>query len=227
MSAVLTDKNVPPPPQESPGLWTLAWRRMKNDRVGMISLAVVVLFLAMMLASKAGIIASDWYKEKGVSYANPSFLAGAENLEGTLFARRLRNGPARLGDVDAGADADMHPPLDLERDQRLPDRRTRNAHPFRKLALGGQAVADAQAVGGDQAADVGDDLVDGGQGAVTPLTGRLAHHRNHGRAMPRMHPPWQVLSLLLDQIVSQPPPSRQYGRESRGLTGPGPTIEIA
>ena len=42
MSAVLTGKNLPPAPQESPGLWTLAWRRLKQDRVGMVALAIVV-----------------------------------------------------------------------------------------------------------------------------------------------------------------------------------------
>ncbi len=75
MSAVLT--NPPPvPAQESPGLWTLAWRRLKQDPVGMVSLAIVAFFLLMMAAAATGLIAKDWSKEKGVSYANPSFLAG-------------------------------------------------------------------------------------------------------------------------------------------------------
>ena len=44
MSAVLTN---PPsaPMQESPGLWTLAWRRLRQDMVGMVSLVVVLFFL--------------------------------------------------------------------------------------------------------------------------------------------------------------------------------------
>ena len=47
MSAVLTN---PPTPQrqESPGLWTLAWRRLRQDAVGMISLVVVVFFLVLI-----------------------------------------------------------------------------------------------------------------------------------------------------------------------------------
>ncbi len=44
MSAVLTNP-IPPAQQESPGLWTLAWRRLRQDPVGMFSLAVVALFV--------------------------------------------------------------------------------------------------------------------------------------------------------------------------------------
>jgi peptide/nickel transport system permease protein len=102
MSAILTN---PPAarPHESPGLWVLAWRRLRHDRVGMISLVIVAFFLAMMAASYAGLIASDWNKEKGVSYANPSFLAGAENLEAKNMAQRQaahKAPPVDLSDVD-------------------------------------------------------------------------------------------------------------------------------
>src|SRR5215468_8219047 len=58
----------------SPGLWALAWKRLKSDHVGMVSLAIVVLFVLMMLASGTGLIARDWSKEVGVNYAPPSFL---------------------------------------------------------------------------------------------------------------------------------------------------------
>jgi peptide/nickel transport system permease protein len=102
MSAVLPG-SLPPIVQESPGLWILAWRRLKNDRVGMVSLAVVVIFLAMMLASFGGLIAKDWNKEKGVSYANPSFLAGSENLEAREVTGRdlaSKAKPVDLSDID-------------------------------------------------------------------------------------------------------------------------------
>ena len=101
MSAVLT--NPPPVPlQESPGLWTLAWRRLKQDTVGMVSLAIVAFFLLMMAAAATGIVAKDWSKEKGVSYANPSFLAGAENLEARAMAARdtAKAPPVDLSDID-------------------------------------------------------------------------------------------------------------------------------
>ena len=102
MSAILSN---PPAarPHESPGLWVLAWRRLRHDRVGMISLVIVAFFVLMMAASYAGLIASDWNKEKGVSYANPSFLAGQENLEARNAAQRqaaAKAPPVDLSDVD-------------------------------------------------------------------------------------------------------------------------------
>jgi peptide/nickel transport system permease protein len=60
----------------SPGLWTLAWRRLRADRLAMLSLAVVGLFLAMLVLSSSGLIAADWEVEAGVSYAPPTLLAG-------------------------------------------------------------------------------------------------------------------------------------------------------
>ncbi len=57
----------------SPGLWALAWKRLKSDNVGMVSLAIVVVFILMMLASGTGLIARDWSKEVGVNYAPPVF----------------------------------------------------------------------------------------------------------------------------------------------------------
>jgi peptide/nickel transport system permease protein len=88
MSAVMNQATPTAAPlhQPSPGLWTLAWRRLKRDKVGMVALVVVVFFLLMMIGSYAGIVAKNWSKEVGVSYANPSFMAGAENLEGSKSA---------------------------------------------------------------------------------------------------------------------------------------------
>jgi peptide/nickel transport system permease protein len=102
MSAVLQNPPLSPV-SESPGLWMLAWRRLRQDRVGMVSLVVVVFFLLMMLGAFTGLIASDWAKEKGVSYANPSFLAGAENLEAKAMAAKgegAKSAPVDLSDVD-------------------------------------------------------------------------------------------------------------------------------
>jgi peptide/nickel transport system permease protein len=60
----------------SPGLWALGWRRLKTDRVGMVSLAIVVVFFAMMIASALGLIAGDWAKETGINYAAPTWFRG-------------------------------------------------------------------------------------------------------------------------------------------------------
>jgi len=58
----------------SPGLWTLAWRRLRNDGVAMVSLAIVAAFVLLMVLSGAGLVAKDWAKEIGVNYAPPTFL---------------------------------------------------------------------------------------------------------------------------------------------------------
>src|SRR5688500_7532440 len=105
MSAVLTN---PPaaPRQESPGLWTLAWRRLRQDAVGMVSLAVVAFFLAMMAASFFGLVAKDWSEEKGDSYANPSFLAGDQKLKAKTMAQKdaaAKAPPVDLADIDPHA----------------------------------------------------------------------------------------------------------------------------
>ncbi len=58
----------------SPGLWALAWKRLKSDNVGMVSLVIVAAFILLMIASATGLVAGDWAKETGVNYAPPSFL---------------------------------------------------------------------------------------------------------------------------------------------------------
>ncbi len=58
----------------SPGLWTLAWRRLRTDSVAMVSLAIVAAFLLLMLLSSLNLVARDWAKEVGVNYAPPSFV---------------------------------------------------------------------------------------------------------------------------------------------------------
>lgn len=62
------------PAQTSPGLWTLAWRRLRADRVAMASLAVVLAFLVSVVLSAAGLVASDWEDEVAVNYAPPTFM---------------------------------------------------------------------------------------------------------------------------------------------------------
>jgi len=58
----------------SVGLWGLAWRRLRADRVAMASLAVVAAFLLMLVLSATGLIVADWEDEVGVNYAPPGFV---------------------------------------------------------------------------------------------------------------------------------------------------------
>ena len=58
----------------SEGLWALTWKRLKADRLAMVSLGIVVLFLGLLVFSASGFVASDWSKEVGVHYAPPDFV---------------------------------------------------------------------------------------------------------------------------------------------------------
>jgi peptide/nickel transport system permease protein len=61
-------------------LWLLAWRRLRADRVAMVSLAVVAAFLLMLVLSATGVIAADWEDEVGVNYAPPGFVGAVAGL---------------------------------------------------------------------------------------------------------------------------------------------------
>lgn len=58
----------------SEGLWALTWKRLKADRLAMVSLGIVVVFLGLLVFSASGFVASDWSKEVGVHYAPPDFV---------------------------------------------------------------------------------------------------------------------------------------------------------
>ena len=71
-SPVLVQREIPH--TVSPGLWTLAWRRLRSDGVAMVSLALVAVFVVMMILSGTGIVAKDWSREIGMNYAPPTFI---------------------------------------------------------------------------------------------------------------------------------------------------------
>ena len=75
MSAVLDNPaaRVQQAPK-SEGVWHAAWRRFRGDRVGVVSLAVVLAFLVMMRLTATGLVAKDWAKEVGVANAPPHFI---------------------------------------------------------------------------------------------------------------------------------------------------------
>ncbi|HYS13709.1 MAG TPA: ABC transporter permease [Burkholderiaceae bacterium] len=94
---------VPARPERSAGVWATAWRRLRNDRVGMVSLAIVIAFVLLILASALGLVAKDWQKEIGVPNAPPTFV-GARVEEVTkdplasLVAKDAK--PVDLSDID-------------------------------------------------------------------------------------------------------------------------------
>ena len=93
-----TSATLSPAFQASPGLWTLAWRRLIADRIAMVSMAIVAAFLLLTLASGFGLIAADWNDEIAVGYAPPS-----------LFGKTDISGRAQLSKHDDGAVLNAHP----------------------------------------------------------------------------------------------------------------------
>ena len=84
------------PQHVSPGLWTLAWRRLRRDRVGMVSLGIVGLFLLLMILSGTGLIAHDWAREVGVNYAPPTFV-GPDAATGPVVTPEFGGATAAAG----------------------------------------------------------------------------------------------------------------------------------
>ena len=96
----------------SPGLWALAWRRLRTDKVAMVSLTIVAAFLLLMVLSGTGLIAKNWSKEVGVNYAPPSFVGADAETPGSAAGPTASaasspesEAPTELPVVDPLADA--------------------------------------------------------------------------------------------------------------------------
>jgi peptide/nickel transport system permease protein len=78
MTNSLSSTHVTPPVKRknlrSQGLWALAWRRLRADRVAMVALVIVLAYLLMLVLSVTGLIAKHWDQEVGVNYAPPTFM---------------------------------------------------------------------------------------------------------------------------------------------------------
>ncbi|MBT9455660.1 MAG: ABC transporter permease [Burkholderiaceae bacterium] len=101
MSAVLST-NTPVPSngsQRSEGVWHAAWRRLRADKVGMFSMAIVGAFILLMLLAGTGLVAADWTKEVAVPNAQPSFMGPTpKDATGTIA---VPTGPnVDLTDID-------------------------------------------------------------------------------------------------------------------------------
>ncbi|MDE2369651.1 MAG: ABC transporter permease [Burkholderiales bacterium] len=63
--------------QKSEGVWHAAWRRYQRDRVGMVSLVIVIAFLLLIAAASLGLVAGHWQDEVAVPDAPPTFVGPA------------------------------------------------------------------------------------------------------------------------------------------------------
>ncbi|MFW2012192.1 ABC transporter permease [Acinetobacter bereziniae] len=77
----ILSKKVETQQYASPGLWRLAMRRLKADRVAMVSLGVLFCYFIILILSMTGVIASNWNKEVAESYAPPTFMGADQTLQ--------------------------------------------------------------------------------------------------------------------------------------------------
>jgi peptide/nickel transport system permease protein len=90
---------IVPAVEHSEGVWRAAWRRFKGDRVGMVSLAIVLAFLVVIALSATGLVAANWQQEVGVPNAPPTFLGPrAAEAESAIEAPKGPN--VDLSDID-------------------------------------------------------------------------------------------------------------------------------
>ncbi len=77
MTAVMPPAGVAISSRPSEGVWHSAWRRFRADRVGMVSLAIVLAFLVLIALASLGVVAHNWQMEIGVPNAPPTIMGPA------------------------------------------------------------------------------------------------------------------------------------------------------
>ncbi len=98
MSAVLEGR-VAGSAQRSEGVWRAAWKRLRADHVGMVSLAIVLVFVVLIVLSALGLVARGWQAEVGEPSAPPGFVGPAAKTEAAAIV--LPKGPTvDISDVD-------------------------------------------------------------------------------------------------------------------------------
>lgn len=85
---------------KSPGVWTQAWTRLNNDRVGMVSLFITLGFVILVLLALFGLVAKDWQKEVGTPFAPPHFVGKIVDGSQTAVVETVAGPNADLSDLD-------------------------------------------------------------------------------------------------------------------------------
>jgi peptide/nickel transport system permease protein len=102
MSAVLTPAPTLPAHARrgANGVWRAAWRRLRQDRLGMASLGVVLLFVLLIVLTATRIVASGWQRELAVPSAPPSFIGPAPAAESSGVIAAPSGPPVDISSVD-------------------------------------------------------------------------------------------------------------------------------
>lgn len=85
---------------KSPGVWAQAWTRLKNDRVGMVTLFVTLFFIGLVLMAQLGLVAKDWQKEVGTPFAPPNFVGKIVDGSQTAVIDSIAGPNVDISDVD-------------------------------------------------------------------------------------------------------------------------------
>lgn len=85
---------------QSPGVWASAWKRLKADRVGMVSLVVTLLFIIMVVLAQVGLLAKDWQKEVATPFAPPHFVGKIVDGSQTAVVEGATGEKIDISDVD-------------------------------------------------------------------------------------------------------------------------------
>jgi oligopeptide transport system permease protein len=83
---------------KSPSVWWQAWARLRQDRVGMVSLWIVGAFLVMVVLAQVGLLAGQWQREVGEPFAPPDFVGAQAKEAEKVEAPRLPN--VDISDID-------------------------------------------------------------------------------------------------------------------------------
>lgn len=77
---------------KSKSLWKHAGETLVKDKMALVSLCIVGLYFLIAILSVSGVIAGDWDKEIGPSYAEPSqeFLFGLDIFGRSVFAKMIK-----------------------------------------------------------------------------------------------------------------------------------------
>jgi ABC-type dipeptide/oligopeptide/nickel transport system permease subunit len=70
-------------------LWQDAWRRLKKDKLAILSLFVLVLYCLVAILTRSGLLASDWSQEIAPSYGPPALDNWRLWLGADIFGRSV------------------------------------------------------------------------------------------------------------------------------------------
>jgi len=119
--------------QHSEGVWAAAWRRFQADRVGLVSLIIVALFILLIVLAGLGLVAKSWQTEVGVPNAPPTFMGPAPpQAAGVIEAPKGPN--VDLSDLDPLA------PSYTEWDERAKQFQTTETVKAQTLPFGGDRL---------------------------------------------------------------------------------------